>query len=779
MAQRIDRDSTLDSEQPFDDSLARPKSPGKSTMTSRLVGRPLTTAPTFTPAQHVQFAARRAVLRADDCDPFADTLVGPYLGASGLLPPTRPTHDGPHAVAAAGVGGTGGALPHGAAIQAAFGHHDLSAVRVHTDGDAAHATQSLGALAYATGNDIAFASSAPDLHTAAHEAAHVIQQRGGVQLAGGLGREGDPYEQHADAVADAVVRGESAAALIDEMAGSGGNSGALAPIQRQSVASSGGGEVVSGTHLGPASDAAALGEAMKRLTVARDKAREVERKLRAGELTASAAASAIVPMLSASEQALLDIDVHARAMRPRTPLDLARGASSPPASKAEQAGHLRQADRDLATTVPILDELAASVLAVAAALDDGDPGLGPMAKTLQRVERAGARFGWSIPVTVDGARQRKYAAEACPPGENDISPRACHLAEGQRARYQADLGRALTRLVSTFFETCKNEGAVLQKAIDADQRLAQLVSIFVTELLLAAVTGGVSAIAAPAVADGEKLAHDAATTLPLAAQTVSLPATTLADGVKAASAAVPTPLSAGAKDLLPVEEFRKIFTKTATGRLPKALAGGTGEGHQQETIAALDALAADFKHRVEAAEDMMRSLDDEELVGMTQAVQHMSDEDVRAHVHAFAKAYVNEAAPIGKDNPLSEHVIGRELPMSSTYRAARVAMPGGRTRLALIEVVADVGPGAMLRKSARAGLVGMDRIVGDEADSMSEGLAHRAQQDAWIASDTTELHFVRWINDPRMQALAEADAIDVPATAIRELPLTALMPANE
>src|SRR5690242_21119787 len=45
---------------------------------------------------------------------------------------------------------------------------------------------SLGSTAYAKGNSIAFAGT-PDLHTAAHEAAHVVQQHGGVQLKGGIG----------------------------------------------------------------------------------------------------------------------------------------------------------------------------------------------------------------------------------------------------------------------------------------------------------------------------------------------------------------------------------------------------------------------------------------------------------------------------------------------------------------------------------------------------------------------------------------------------------------
>jgi hypothetical protein len=73
----------------------------------------------------------------------------------------------------------------------------------------------MGAAAFTTGNHVAFAGS-PDLRTAAHEAAHVVQQRGGVQLSGGVGAVGDRYEQHADAVAGLVVQGRSAERLLDQ-----------------------------------------------------------------------------------------------------------------------------------------------------------------------------------------------------------------------------------------------------------------------------------------------------------------------------------------------------------------------------------------------------------------------------------------------------------------------------------------------------------------------------------------------------------------------------------
>lgn len=64
---------------------------------------------------------------------------------------------------------------------------DLSAVRVHADGRAGDAARSVGARAFAVGENIVFApgefvpASAGGRHLLAHELAHVVQQRGGAQ----------------------------------------------------------------------------------------------------------------------------------------------------------------------------------------------------------------------------------------------------------------------------------------------------------------------------------------------------------------------------------------------------------------------------------------------------------------------------------------------------------------------------------------------------------------------------------------------------------------------
>ena len=130
----------------------------------------------------------------------------------------------------AGTIGPGAALPHREQIQKSFGRFDVSQIESHTDEPAKQAALSLGAEAFASGSHVAF-GEAPSLHTAAHEAAHVLQQRAGVSLKGGVGEEGDAHERHADAVADKVVRGESAESLLAQATG-----GATSVSKKEGVA---------------------------------------------------------------------------------------------------------------------------------------------------------------------------------------------------------------------------------------------------------------------------------------------------------------------------------------------------------------------------------------------------------------------------------------------------------------------------------------------------------------------------------------------------------------
>lgn len=124
--------------------------------------------------------------------------------------------------ARSGITGAASTLPHLDQIQRSFGpQHDLSAVKAYVGNQAAIAAEYMGAEAYTSGEHVAFRAM-PSLHTAAHEAAHVIQQRSGVRVAGGFGEKGDLYERHADAVADSVAAGRPSQGLLAAYAGTVG-----------------------------------------------------------------------------------------------------------------------------------------------------------------------------------------------------------------------------------------------------------------------------------------------------------------------------------------------------------------------------------------------------------------------------------------------------------------------------------------------------------------------------------------------------------------------------
>jgi len=199
------------------------RTPGKQTRTQRLSLRSRGTAGAASAARGATPGEQRP---AGSTSPVQRKAVG--------TAPTQAAHE-VHDLARHGVSGAPCGLPYSDWLQRSFGHHALDGVEAHVGGPAADASAAMGARAYASGERVAFAA-APDLHTTAHEAAHVVQQRAGVQLENGLGAANDRYERHADLVADQVVRGQSAETLLDQVATPGSSlerSSADAAIQRQ------------------------------------------------------------------------------------------------------------------------------------------------------------------------------------------------------------------------------------------------------------------------------------------------------------------------------------------------------------------------------------------------------------------------------------------------------------------------------------------------------------------------------------------------------------------
>jgi hypothetical protein len=199
-------------------------SPGKRTLTMSLPPRPrLESEPGTDVLQRKRDPQTESTCarRPASIESWMDVAMRPDLyGPSTRFDDAAQSASNLHELAAEGTSGGATQLPHSDVIQRSFGRHDVGTIEAFVGGPATKASEAIGASAYATGNRVAFREQ-PDLHTAAHEAAHIIQQRAGVSLSGGIGEEDDEYEHHADLVADHVVNGKSAEFLLDEQRGGG------------------------------------------------------------------------------------------------------------------------------------------------------------------------------------------------------------------------------------------------------------------------------------------------------------------------------------------------------------------------------------------------------------------------------------------------------------------------------------------------------------------------------------------------------------------------------
>ena len=166
------------------------------------------------------------------------TLHDLFGGVQRKLSVAEPDPATIHADAQQGIATAAAPLPYAETIQRAFGRYDVSTIQAHTNADAASSARSMSAKAYTVGDHVVLGEGA-DLHTVAHEAAHVVQQRGGLQIPNGVGSEGDPHEQHANEVASRVTRGASAEPLLDRYASPQGATGSSSPVQRVQLGAEG------------------------------------------------------------------------------------------------------------------------------------------------------------------------------------------------------------------------------------------------------------------------------------------------------------------------------------------------------------------------------------------------------------------------------------------------------------------------------------------------------------------------------------------------------------
>ncbi|MCL4224253.1 MAG: DUF4157 domain-containing protein [Myxococcales bacterium] len=537
-----------------------------------------------------------------------------------------------HAAAATGIAGPAGALPFADVIQRSFGAHDLSAIQAHVGGPAAAASAAMGAEAYATGHHVAFAR-APDLHTAAHEAAHVVQQRAGVQLQGGVGEVGDAYEQQADAVADAVVRGESAEHLLG--AADAGATGAAGPdVQRKAAGAAG--ELPGGVgRLTPVQ--VELGRAVNKLQALEARAERAGRGLAAGGLSPDEACAALAQLVGEAFAPVMLLGIHVANVRHETAKNQADRSSMNPFKRGEasrgeaRAGaHDHTMETSLEEAFKALDNLVRVSLAVMRQAE-ATPARQRLASTIDSLSAQASPLGWTRPESLEVATARRYAREACPPGSDQERADVCDLPDAERVGLRAEVTDEFNRVVEDFGDVCMEKKDELQRIIDEDIALGRAVGRILIEVMGAALAG-VGPIA------GRAAGAAVATDLP----------SVVARGVDAASRTNMLRTMYRALEVLPVR-------------------GGKVDYPEQATIQMITQLQESFESVAEELTTSLRQLDDGELRALKFALKQLTRDHLEDRLGTFVTAYTEQvqpswSSPVGPPGPRRIKPITSPLP---------------------------------------------------------------------------------------------------------------------
>lgn len=127
----------------------------------------------------------------------------------------QPSKESVAKIAQSGMQSPSSPLPFMGQLESAFKPHDISGIQAHMGSAAKKSAEGLNSAAFAANEHIVFGRQ-PDLFTAAHEVAHVVDQRRrpAPKSGNGLSQPKDSGEQLADSAAWRAARGESAASLL-------------------------------------------------------------------------------------------------------------------------------------------------------------------------------------------------------------------------------------------------------------------------------------------------------------------------------------------------------------------------------------------------------------------------------------------------------------------------------------------------------------------------------------------------------------------------------------
>lgn len=649
-------------------SVARPSTPwraGGGATTRDLLPIPHRPSPPLASdaIDHQRQLQRKLAAREAD---FWALMVGEAVQARGDLDDDPPAI---HARAAEGVAGTAAELPHRELIQQSFGHHDIGGIRAHIGGAAAAAAAAIGAEAYATGTSVAFRQD-PDLHTAAHEAAHVVQQRAGVHLKGGVGQQGDAYEEHADRVADRVVAGQSAVDLLDAYAGTGGGSGA---IQRKGAS------------------ADELDGVPARLTQASP---ATARLNSAHSLIERTKASVALLVSQVQAQAIQLGPARARLAA------LSRALYEPIAAFAEAEREPQNADMTATLTrwkpdvLDTLNEIARANLLIDHAMArtmvpmstaglSSAAGREEMRSVMATLSTVGAGVGWSAPADLEAAEGARNAHEPCREGSQLTRPEVCQYSDTKRVDLRGEVRDATLRIVEDFGRVCQDEAAALEPLLKARKEARKAAVDIFAELITIGVSMAAPEVAPIVAVTTREIGNDGKP---------SAVAEGLADALK--------------KSLDPgIDAVKDDFSNVSDTDMPES-----------GTINMIKTLVALLAKQMRAIGPALNRANDDELTQLLGSLQSVDASLIKSRVTGFVARYRAQIEPIG-NAAAHENSFGMNTAWG-THKAVRVKL-GAVARPALVKQLGPKSAGPLAKGTSSGEFYEFVRWIDDDMTAMA------------------------------------------------------------
>ena len=386
-----------------------------------------------------------------------------------------------------------------------------------------------------------------------------------------------------------------------------------------------------------------------------------------------------------------------------------------------------------------LDRLASVAHTLAAAAPDASA---PLLGALGALGTVAQPLGWRAPTSTDEAAATRGSREPCADGA--AASERCVWSRVERGEYVATARGQLLEVAHSLARACQKEADGLRAMLAKEAAIAEAIAEMLFDAIFDSVLKGAGAGLKLAKAKGKTVAAAAA---------------------KAAGASMRDALVDFAKDV------GKDTAKWLVKDLAK-ISKPTDADPRQTTVGVVEGLPEVFEASIRRLD--FKALDDEDIRDLIQATE-AAPTKIEKRIAALVASYRKNIEPLGQ----TSYGPGYPSVRKNVTRAARIRIaPMTPPRLALVTQGTDTHPEARKEVNDK---VAAYATIGNAAWMVGDDTLGEVRE---AAKDTGErFTFIRWMDLPDrsagldLKAIAEADALDLPADRVIGLSLGDLMPA--